>query len=97
MTLNCFSLIWQKWVPQELHYHTETYKWNLLPHDKLLNPCIEEGDEMTEPADDFTSVYRLVWGIELDGDPRNRAEIVKKNIEQLNNFAEGLEHFGFPY
>lgn len=56
-----------------------------------MNPCIDEEGRKNfkEPADDLNSVYRLIWGIELDGDPSTRLNQVTKNLTILEDFADG--------
>lgn len=85
------DLIWQKWTPEEMFFTTNAYKWGQISTDRLLNPCNEELTEVNEPADDVTSVYRLIWGIDLDGDKSIRTEMIKKNINLLNEFSMGKQ------
>ena len=82
-------LVWRKWESEEMFFTTESHKWGQICSDRLLNPCTDELTEINEPAEDFTSVYRLIWGIELDGDRSVRTEMIKKNLVLLQEFSIG--------
>ncbi len=79
----------KKYELQDIHYNVNSYHWGLIPEEKLMNPCTERSVTHNHPADDFDFVYRLIWGIELDGNLKVEKEMVKKNVDQLKQFAEG--------
>lgn len=49
------------------------------------------------PAEDFSFVYRLIWGVNLDGNPNTDKESIMKNIQQMRDFAEGYVIYLFIF
>lgn len=89
--IRIFRLVWHKWESEEMFYTTEAHKWGKISSDRLLNPCGNDPElNIEEPAEDFTSVYRLIWGIDLDGDKDARVQLIRKNLCLLNEFSSGL-------
>lgn len=74
---------------QELNFFANSYKWGETQLEDLLCPCSDNPVSWRNPGEDFAFVYRLIWGIRLDGDSSTETTAVVKNIRQLRNFALG--------
>ncbi|KAK7595428.1 hypothetical protein V9T40_013253 [Parthenolecanium corni] len=74
---------------QELNFFLKAYQWDQIEADHLLNPCTDSAMSPKCPGGDYDFVYRLIWGIHLDGDPTTEITAVVKNIQQLRDFALG--------
>lgn len=84
----CRLIIQKKYELQQLNYNTDIYSWGLIQKNRLLNP-INDAKFDHHPADDFSVVYRLIWGIYLDHDTMSDRETVLKNLADVQQFANG--------
>lgn len=82
------SLFEKRFELQELNFFMDSHQWCRIPQDSLVCPCADSQVNLKSP-DDFSFVYRLIWGIYLDGDSSIETSTVAKNIRQLREFALG--------
>lgn len=81
--MNFSSLFGRQYEMQDLNYVTCTREWAQLPDNEMLEPT----DSIDHPGEDFSSVYRLIWGVELHEDSPEEAEMIAQNVEKLHKFA----------
>lgn len=74
---------------QELNFFKKPFGWDEIDPDNLYCPISDDSASWRHPGGDFDFVYRMIWGIRLDGDSSVETTAVVKNIKMLRNFALG--------
>lgn len=61
-----------------------SFAWDQLPQDVLLDP-------LGPKSSSSTSIYSLIWGVELSSGPKfSKIEAIKSHLELLQGYSDGL-------
>lgn len=75
----------------QMHHTVDSYKWKLIPSQRLMAP-INEFDFAKHPADDYSTVYRLIWAVRhIVGEIDKEFKAVQENLDELERYCKGYE------